>query len=277
MARNINLGDNADVMPGSIAQNLSEIFTGVITAARGVCIGIPAAAVKRVKTVALGQRMPAPRSDLGQFFEPRNLQTPALVIGQVQMQDVHLIERQQIYQAENILLGSKVACHVKVQSAVLQIRIICNRSSRERHRQLLICQDGQQALHGIMHPMGTFSGQQDTLFRKFHSVRLFGAVDFRIEPQSDRSASGNRIAAAAFPQEFVQQGRFVGKSFVRCNRHGRTHGAVSLAECHGFQRGDDIIRVRAVRNRQSVHWLHKAARLSDKHRPQPAPGGRGRA
>ena len=129
-----------------------------------------------------------------------------------------------------------------MQSPVFQIRIVHDRSGRERHRQFFVCQNGQQTLHGIVHSVRTFSSQHDTLLRKFHPVSLPGALDFRIEPQSDRSASGNRIAAAAFPQEFVQQGRFVGKSFVRCNRHGRTHGAVSLAECHGFQRGDDIIR-----------------------------------
>ena len=101
VAGHVDFGDDGDVPLGRVGDDLAEVVLGVVAAVRQ--------AVEHA--VHAGDRedgFAPPRADLGEPRVALDLDPPALVVGEVQVQDVELVRGQQVDEAQHVVLGHEV-------------------------------------------------------------------------------------------------------------------------------------------------------------------------
>ncbi len=122
VAGSLNLGNNAHTTLVGIAQQLHKLAAGKIAvgALREV-VGI-AVAVEYLSQVAiLVESASAARSHLGKFGKAGNLESPCLVVGEMELVGVDLIIRQQVDKLFNAVVWDEVAGDVEHKAAVMEV------------------------------------------------------------------------------------------------------------------------------------------------------------
>ena len=129
MARSVELGDDPYAALPGVAQDLHEVGMRIVTVAgRGGVITVERAAVRRLEGVRLRDgavfqqfRYAPERSVGGQLREPVHFNPPSFVIAEVQVQAVDLVVREDVDEAEKVVLAGEVAADVQHQAAVLEV------------------------------------------------------------------------------------------------------------------------------------------------------------
>ena len=86
-------------------------------------------------------------TDRSQLFQTGNLDTPTFIVGQMQMQHIDLVRRQNIDPAFHIGSRNKVARHIEHEAAIGQIGIIDNHLPVES--MAISPQQGQESLYTV--------------------------------------------------------------------------------------------------------------------------------
>ena len=125
MTGEVNLGDNLDVACLCIVNNLLEVVECVVhaTAILGIVI--------EILSVGVAERSLADSTDLGQLWIFGNLHAPALVIGQVPVETVHLVENHDVENLLYLLLVEEVACDVEHVATVSKQRLVVDLNGRD--------------------------------------------------------------------------------------------------------------------------------------------------
>jgi hypothetical protein len=150
----VDFGHDGDEPRGGVRHDLSDVLLRVVAAVPHPVVlagGLPGVS---------DQGGGPPRSDLDQPRVALNLQPPALVVGEVQVQDVELVQREQVDEAQHELLGHEVSCHVEHRAAPaepggvgnLEVREADDLAGRVVRHQLAQC------LGAVEHPGGYASG-----------------------------------------------------------------------------------------------------------------------
>ena len=172
-------------------------------------------------------RMAAPGAKAGQLGNGDDLDAPAFVIGQMQVQLVQLVARHQVEQSEHRSLRLKITRHIKHHAAIFEARRIdqvhClelqtfRRLTRQR-------QDAAQRLQTAIQAGGTGACQQQTsalIDRQFIGFSLCLAGNHADAQAQSRlgggAASGSKMRAEQFGGErcFTLQARRSDDSWQR--------------------------------------------------------------
>ncbi len=109
VSRHVDLGDDRHMTGCSERDQLAKILLRVKAAVRN--------AVEAPLTRVPGGRLPPPRAHLDQEGVTIDRQAPALVVGEVQMEDVALVEREELDELQQEGLRHEVPAHVQVRPA----------------------------------------------------------------------------------------------------------------------------------------------------------------
>ena len=106
VAWTVDLGNNLDEPVGGVGDDAGVVLGGVVAAGAGVDV--------------------ARSADLGEPRPPGHGQTPALVVGEVEVEDVDLVQRDQVDVVEHVVDGEEVAGDVEHRPPVLEARPIAD-------------------------------------------------------------------------------------------------------------------------------------------------------
>ena len=167
MRREFDLGNHLNITGRSISHDLPDVILRIITA-----IG-PGRPLRNVAPVAefpplepVGLRPES--SEPGQQRIPVDLNAPAAVVGQVQVEDIKLVTCHFIEYLENLFFGKEMARNVEMDTPVAETRIIGNLHTRDT-----FCREQlQQRLPGIEQPGGVGRGDPDAVAADFEPIPL---------------------------------------------------------------------------------------------------------
>lgn len=157
VAGHLDLGDDAHPAPGRVGDEPGQLRPGV------------GALVRDPVTLGLGAAAAGP----GEPGVGRDRHPPALVVGEVEVQDVELVQREQVHEAAYVGHGLEVAGHVQQGSAPGEPRPVGDpyaghppaRGGRTGLRapdcQCLGWQQLAQGLYPVEQPLGVGGAQQD--------------------------------------------------------------------------------------------------------------------
>ena len=128
VARHLQLGDHLDVPRRGVPQDLHVVGPGVEPAPVGP-VRLGPGAVGGRQEAARVEGVPAPGAHRGELGEARDLDAPALVVGEVEVEDVELVARHQVERPQHRGLGLEVARDVEHEPAVAEARGV-----HDRHR-----------------------------------------------------------------------------------------------------------------------------------------------
>src|SRR5437667_842674 len=126
----LDLRDHGDAAIGGVPHDLPHVVLRVEAPMR-LARELPE---RRILRSRRGHRVLAPGADLG---EPRvllDLDAPALVLGEVPVEDVDLVQRKEIEMLEHELLRHEVATDIQVTSAPAESRTILDLDARDGPR-----------------------------------------------------------------------------------------------------------------------------------------------
>ncbi len=129
MRGHVDLGDDLDEMRGRVTHERHVVVAGQVAAARAV---VRAGAELRQQAARLARIVAAARADPGQFGQAGNLDAPALVVRQVQVQAIELVRAHLVDQAAQRRRVLEVACEVDVHPAMREARRILDEHRRDR-------------------------------------------------------------------------------------------------------------------------------------------------
>lgn len=199
MARHFDLGDHVDMARGGVAQDLDVIGAGVV-AGTGRVVRIAAGAVGRLQADTRLGAVAAHRADGSELRQAGDLQPPAFVVGEMEMEGIELVARHQVEQLEHSLFCVEVAADVQLEAAIRKTRRaddgqlgqIDAAGTRQRHQV-------PQRLQAVGHAGGAVADNGDA------AVGLDGqAVCFR------RGLAGNHADAQAQFRYATGCGRYGG-------------------------------------------------------------------
>ena len=116
MTWEVHLGDDLYVAGLGVGNNLAKVVEGVehATAVLGV--------VKELLTVAVvGKRTLTDGTHLGELGVLGDVYAPALVVGQVPVETVHLVQSHEVQHLLHLVLVEEVACNVEHVATVSQM------------------------------------------------------------------------------------------------------------------------------------------------------------
>ena len=158
VARELDLGNDRDEAPRGIVDHFAHLLL-CIEAAVGALV-VTARLVVLAAGVLADERAPPHRSDARQLGVAADFDAPALIVGQVPVKDIHLVQRQQIERALDLVDRKEVARHVEHQPAVGHRGPVLDlhRGQFDRPHAAVEGLHGQQLpqrLHGIEGPFGS--------------------------------------------------------------------------------------------------------------------------
>ena len=165
--REFDLGNHLDITGRSISHDLANVILRIITAigpGRPLRNVAPVAEFPPLEPVGLRPESPEP----GQQRVPVDLNAPAAVVGQVQVEDIELVTCHFIEYLENLFFGKEMARNVEVDTPVTETRIIGNLHTRDT-----FCREQlQQRLPGIEQPGRVDRGNPNAVAADFEPIPL---------------------------------------------------------------------------------------------------------
>ena len=101
VAGHLDLGHDGDLPRSGVGHEVAELVLRVEAAVGGAIVALRVARVP-------DEGLAAPGPDAGQLRVPLDLHPPALIVGQVQVQAVELVQRQQVDQRADLRAGEEV-------------------------------------------------------------------------------------------------------------------------------------------------------------------------
>jgi hypothetical protein len=128
----VELGNDLDAASLRRRDDLDEVGARQEARARG--IGVRAGAELRQEARLLLEIVAAPGADARELGQARDLEAPALVVGQVQVQRVELVRRHLVEDLQHLCLGVEVARQVELRTSVPVPRsVVRDRHLGQRH------------------------------------------------------------------------------------------------------------------------------------------------
>ena len=178
----VNLGDHGDVALGSIGHDVATLVLSVEVGAVGDAV-VGSAVAPDDGLCTLG----TDGVELGVFLQ---LKAPALVVGEVPVEAVHIVKRKHVDEALHGVDRKEVARHVEVGTTVAEAGIVGHRHGREHYCPTLhYGQSLAQGLHTIEHTgrRGSCDGHAIGIHHETVALRI---IDSRIESQRDGARQG---------------------------------------------------------------------------------------
>jgi RNA polymerase sigma-32 factor len=199
-----------------------------------------------------------------------DLDAPAVIVGQVQLQNVELVERHQVEHLEDELLGQEVPRDVDEQAAPGEARRIFDGDAR--HAPARVADGGapedlrwhqlEQRLDSVKRPGRGARADRDAADRDieliaFQAEACQPAGEPQLDPVSGRTADDREVVVGRRRQRILQQARLAKQRLVRDDR-----GPDAELECAGL--GLDCGRPRNDRSRH-VHFLFWVCTFQGNH------------
>ena len=182
----VHLGQYVDMTLSGIAYHLSHLLLGIVEGA---------ILATRLRTFASPIHLPVLLdtsdgsviatltlgTDGGEQRILLDLGTPSLVVGQVPVEDVHLVDSHQVDHLLHLLNGKEMAAHVEHKATVCKAWLILDaRHGQGIHRTFIARltqyhvgrKQTHEALHGIVHTVRSGSLDSDALLGDLHRVAL---------------------------------------------------------------------------------------------------------
>ncbi len=162
VAGHIDLGNDGDMALLGVGHNLADVVLREIATVRGVFVDAGITAYDRPV---------AHRSHRRQLRPTLHLYAPALVVGQMEMQRIHSVQRHHVQILLHHILAEKVARHIQVHSPVGKARRTLDDGIRQRsgiRRQHLT-----QSLTTVEQPRLRASFQHDATLADRHTPTLW--------------------------------------------------------------------------------------------------------
>ena len=119
MTGKVDLGEDVDVALSSVGHDLAQVVEREVHAA--TILGV----VEELLTITVvGERAGTHGAHLGQFGIFGNLDTPALVIGEVPVEAVEFIECQDVEHLLHLVLVEEVTGHVHHEATMLKLGMV---------------------------------------------------------------------------------------------------------------------------------------------------------
>ena len=169
MAGHINLGDNSYVAFGSVAHYLASLLLSIVARNRHAVV------LARLRSRDCARTL---RANLGKQRIFLYLDAPSLVLGEVPMEVVDVVHREDVDEFLQIVDAEEVSAAVDHERAVGEARRIGYLHSRQEHL-LLAFHDRQRlhhGLHSVEHASMSCAVDGDHLLRHIEAVGLFAAI-----------------------------------------------------------------------------------------------------
>ncbi len=124
MAGQLDLRHDGDAAHGGVGDDLAQVVLGVVAAVGCAVVRVCGAGGKAETGIG------AVCTDFGQLGECFDLDAPALIVGQVQVQPIEVMHCQQVNEAQDRLLGSKVAHDIEHTAAPAKARGVFDGAAR---------------------------------------------------------------------------------------------------------------------------------------------------
>ncbi|CAM3661088.1 hypothetical protein STAL104432_27240 [Streptomyces albus] len=182
VAGQLDLGDDGDVPFGGVGDDLAQVVLGVVAAVRAF---VP----QRRGTVPDAGAGP-PGAGPGEARIAVDLDAPALVVGQVEVEDVELVGGEQVEDAQDTVLGQEVPGDVQHQAAPgVAGRVLDAAGGQLPDGPVDGAAEGggrqplAQGVGGVVESGGVTAGESDAFGRHLHAVG--GGAQLLVEVQLD--------------------------------------------------------------------------------------------
>src|SRR5262249_31052272 len=222
--RHLYLRDHGDAAVGRVANHLADV---VLRVEASWALATRAGRLVR----GLDRRVVAARADLRQTWVALDLDAPAGIVGQVQLQNVELVERHQVEHLEDELLGQEVPRDVDEQAAPGEARRIFDGDARYAPARVA---DGgapedlrrhqlDQRLDSVKRPGRSARADRDAAHGDielitFRAEACEPAGEPQLDPVSGRTADDREVVVGRRRQRILQQARLAKQRLVRDDR-----------------------------------------------------------
>ena len=183
MTGQIYFRDDGDMTFGGVGHQVAEFLLRVETAMtdRVIAVGI-----------ASEHGAAAPSAGVGQLGITLDLHAPPLVIGEMEVELVHIVHRHHIEIAFHRIEGDEVAAHIEVHAAVGELRMVNDASRRKLYRVGLHARRDAlaQGLDGVEDTGSVGAAHDDFVGADVNLVRLRGLAHSRVLHQEDAGGGG---------------------------------------------------------------------------------------
>lgn len=176
MAGKVDFGNNSDITFGCISHNILDFFLG-IEAAIGLAV-ILARVMADNSLLAVG-------TDSSQFRTFLDFDAPALVVGKMPMQAIHIVQALHVDELLHLIYRKEMAAHVEVDTAIAETGSIGNLYRSQFGRTVGHPRDGlAQRLYPIEHTGLAATADNHTTTRHLQGIS-FGLRGIRSQLQQD--------------------------------------------------------------------------------------------
>ena len=119
VAWHLDLGNDFDVAGGGVLQDFNVVLLGEVAAAKR-SIDLWPRPIRRRQEVDGIQGVAPAGAHVREFGKAGDLEAPALIVGDMEVQRIELVPTHQVEHAQHGLLGLEVPCHVQVKPAVTE-------------------------------------------------------------------------------------------------------------------------------------------------------------
>lgn len=178
VSRKLDLGNDRDEAAGGVFDHIADLVLRVEPSVRRLVIA--AGLVVLAARVLADQRAGAHRTDARKFGIFHDLDPPALVIGQMPVENIHLVQGEQVQHTLHLLHRKEMPRDIEHHPAVAHPRTVLDDHGRQfdsLHPFRPECRRGQQlaqGLHGIESPLGTSGKHLDPVGRDRQGVAVRG-------------------------------------------------------------------------------------------------------
>ena len=186
----VHLGQNVYVALGGIAHDVLHLLLGVVEGTVfAICLCTGTCPIGVAVLLNLGDRgivtATALGTDGGEERILLNLGTPALVVGQVPVEDVHLVDGHQVYHLLDFVYGKEVAADVQHKATVGKTGLVIDSCHGKRIGDASLAglaqyhigrQQAHEGLHGIVGALGRGGLYGNTVCGDVQHVALLGDV-----------------------------------------------------------------------------------------------------
>ena len=261
MTGRLNLGNNAHAMGAGILQQFDELGSGEIAvAALRQVIGV-AVAVKNLCQIALlVERGTATRGHLRQFGETGNLQSPGLIVGEVELDGVDLVVGQEVDRALEVgRIDDEVAGNVEHHATVAKVGPVDDEAVLQAVS-LAVVKGSDERLDAIH--QRRLGDAMDGDFAVMHAQGVIFAVSaqFLVQQQFNNGFLATGDIHATFLQLIGEQrlGAAVTaplEPFTVFDRHKAAHLGETVLDVHLLGSGEDVVVVTRVAVAKAVDGL----------------------
>ena len=243
VAGHFDFGNHLDMAFGGVAHDLANLFLRIIPAVRNPVVFGRSTQIAHERLLADGTLA----CQVGIFLD---LDTPALVVGQMEMEPVEFMHGQNVDEGLHILHGHEMPADVEHRAAIAEIGFVLHRHGR--NRPLAFDHQLAQALQTVEHPFRRTAAHVGA--RRRHPQHVFLLAELGIDRQVDLRAVGRGLHLDGTPRDRLDHR---GEKFP--------HGAQRSVPAHrddgrGIDREGAVARLDVQRFGYDIHFGSRPGR-----------------